>query len=220
MHSADIRMGDISLKTLKMALLGATFLIGAAGAASAADLGRGGGGYKDGPAEYQPVLSWTGFYFGANAGASFSDVENEDGDESDAVFVGGLHLGYNWQKHGPWVFGLEGDVSFADDIEYLATLRGRLGYAMGPTLVYATGGAAFLGVDDAFGEGDETITGWVAGGGIEHKIRDNVSIGLEGLYYSFDGEDFGLEDENADTFTVRARLTYHLGGSGYGDALK
>ena len=212
-------LGDRSLKTLKMALLGATFLIGAAGAASAADLGRG-GGYKDGPApEYQQGISWTGFYFGANAGASFSDVETEDGDESDAVFVGGLHVGYNWQKHGPWVFGIEGDVGFADDIEYIATLRGRLGYAAGSTLIYATGGAAFLGVDDASGDDDETITGWVAGGGLEHKLRENVSIGVEGLYYSFDGEDFGVEDENADTFTVRARLTYHLGG-GYADALK
>ena len=201
-----------------MALLGATFLIGAAGAASAADLGRGGGGYKDGPSDYQPVLSWTGFYFGVNAGASFSDIENEDGDDSDAAFVGGLHVGYNWQKHGPWVFGLEGDVSFADDIDYLATIRGRLGYAVGPTLVYATGGAAFLGVEDNSGD-DDTITGWVAGGGLEHKLRENVSIGVEGLYYSFDGDDFGSDDD-ADTFTVRARLTYHLGGGGHGDALK
>ncbi len=59
--------------------------------------------------------------------------------------AGGLHVGYNWQKPGGWVFGIEGDVSFADDIDYLATIRGRLGYAMDSTLIYATGGAAFIG---------------------------------------------------------------------------
>jgi outer membrane immunogenic protein len=220
MHSADIRMGDKSLKTLKLALLGATFLIGAAGAASAADVYNKGGGYKDGPVpEYQQGISWTGFYFGANAGAEFIDIENEDG-EDDAVFIGGIHVGYNWQKHGPWVFGIEGDVNFVDDegTDYLASIRGRLGYAAGSTLLYATGGAAFLGLDS--GDDDEdAITGFVVGGGLEHKIRENVSIGVEGLYYSFDGEDFGLDNEDVDSFTIRARLTYHLGG-GYSDALK
>jgi len=203
-----------------MALLGATFLIGAAGAASAADLGGGGGGgYKDGPSDYNPGITWSGFYFGANAGAEFIDIDSEDGDE-DAVFIGGIHVGYNWQKHGPWVFGIEGDVNFVDDegTDYLASIRGRLGYAMGPTLLYATGGAAFLGLDS--GDDDEdAITGFVVGGGLEHKIRENVSIGVEGLYYSFDGEDFGLNDEDVDSYTIRARLTYHL-NSGYGDALK
>jgi outer membrane immunogenic protein len=211
------------LKTLKMALLGATFLIGAAGAASAADLGGGGGGgYKDGPADYNPGITWSGFYFGANAGAEFIDIDSEDGDE-DAVFIGGIHVGYNWQKHGPWVFGIEGDVNFVDDEDtsYLASIRGRLGYAMGPTLLYATGGVAFLGLDGGDGSDDDedAVTGFVVGGGLEHKIRDNVSVGVEGLYYSFDGEDLGLADEDVDSYTIRARLTYHLGG-GYRDSLK
>ena len=210
-------MGDISLKTLKMALLGATFLIGAAGAASAADVYNKGGSYKDAPGEYMPAITWTGLYFGINAGAAFTDEDTSDNDET--VFVGGVHLGYNWQKHGPWVFGIEGDVDFADDVDYVATIRGRLGFAAGNTLFYGTAGAAFLGAEDSFGD-DDTLEGWVAGLGLEHKFTQNVSAGLEGLYYNYGEIDGAGSDEDLDTWTVRARLTYHLGGDRYGDALK
>jgi outer membrane immunogenic protein len=211
-------MGDLSLKTLKTALIGATFLFSAAGAASAADIyNKGGGSYKDAPGEYLPAITWTGLYFGINAGASFNDDGNGSGD--DSVFIGGIHLGYNWQKHGPLVLGIEGDIDFADDIDYLASIRGRVGYAAGPTLFYATGGVAFLGFNGDDSD-DDGLTGWVAGGGIEHKLRQNVSIGLEGLYYNFgDDKDFGGNGDDIDSWTVRARLTYHLGG-GYGEPLK
>jgi outer membrane immunogenic protein len=214
MHSADIRMGDKSLKSLRIALLGATFLVGAAGAASAADIYNKGGSYKDAPGEYMPAISWTGFYVGINGGAAFTDEDTSDND--DTVFVGGFHAGFNWQKHGPWIFGIEGDVNFADDVDYVASIRGRLGYAFGSTMLYGTGGAAFLGSED-FSD-DDTLEGWVAGGGLESKITQNVSAGVEGLYYNY-GEVDGSE-EDLDTWTVRARLTYHLGGGGYGDSLK
>ena len=199
------------MKTLKTALLGATFLIGAAGAASAADIYNKGGSLKDAPGEYLPAITWTGFYVGINAGAAFTDEDTSEND--DTVFVGGFHLGYNWQKHGPWVFGIEGDVDFADDVDYVASIRGRLGYAMGSTLLYGTGGVAFLGVADD--TDDDNLEGWVAGAGLEHKLRQNVSVGVEGLYYNY-GEVDGSE-EDLDTWTVRARLTYHLGGSYGGD---
>jgi outer membrane immunogenic protein len=213
MHSADIELGDRTLKTLKTALLGATFLIGAAGAASAADLGKGGGSYKDGPSEYLPAITWTGLYFGINAGAAFTDEDTSDND--DTVFIGGLHLGFNWQKHGAWVFGVEGDVDFADDVDYVASLRGRIGYAMGSTLLYGTGGWAWLGVADDTDE--DNLDGYVVGGGLEHKFSPNVSAGVETLYYNY-GEVDG-SNEDLDTWTVRARLTYHLDG-GYGGDLR
>jgi len=200
-----------------------------AGTASAADLGRG-GSYKDAPGEYMPAITWTGFYFGANAGVAFGERNNfidwdygytQHFDNDESSFIGGVHVGYNWQKPGGWVFGVEGDVNFAEEIDYLATIRGRLGYAIGPTLIYATGGAAFIGADDAF-EDSDSATGWVAGVGIEHKIKPNFSIGLEGLYYDFgNGDEFRVVDREGNygdahvddlTFwTVRARLTYHFG---------
>lgn len=192
------------MKSFKLALLGATFLVaaGAVSGANAADVYARGGGLKDGPVDYMPAITWTGFYFGANLGASFNDSDDDD----DTAAVGGLHAGYNWQKHGNLVLGIEGDVDFADDIDYLATLRGRLGYAAGSTLFYATGGVAFLGVDDAFGDSD-SFTGYVAGLGIEHKLRENVSLGVESLYYNFEDD---LDSDDADFWSVRARLTYHF----------
>jgi outer membrane immunogenic protein len=78
-------------------------------------------------------------------------------------------------------------------------------------LFYATGGVALLGFEDEDSGDDDDLTGWVAGLGVEHKLRQNVSVGLEGLYYSFDEDDNGGDDEDFDFWTVRARLTYHLG---------
>jgi outer membrane immunogenic protein len=197
------------MNSFKTALLGATFLVGAVAAsgANAADV-YGRGSIKDtGPVDYMPAITWTGFYFGAQLGAAFLD--GEDGDD-DTVAQGGLHAGFNWEKPGGFVLGIEGDVDFADDIEYLATLRGRLGLARGATLFYATGGVAFLGVDEELGDDDDSLTGWTAGLGVEHKFRENVSLGLEGLYYNFEEE---TDSDDADFWAVRARLTYHLGGS-------
>ncbi|WP_088347034.1 MULTISPECIES: outer membrane beta-barrel protein [Rhodomicrobium] len=211
---------------MKTALLGAALLVGAAASASAADLGR--GSYKDAPGEYLPAITWSGLYFGVNAGAAFNDDDDNDrrfsdvrdfgdNDGDDTIFLGGVHLGYNWQRSNGLVLGVEGDVSFGDDIDYLGSVRARLGYAEGATLFYATGGWAFLGQDDNFGD-DDTLDGFVVGLGVDHKIAQNVSVGLEGLYYNFGEQDFS--DEDQDFWSVRARLTYHLGGDAYQDALK
>lgn len=195
-------------KTLALGLTSALAIAAVTGSANAADLGR--GGYKD-PSpvvDYAPPIMWSGFYIGANVGAAWDDSEDVE-IVDDAAFLAGGHLGYNWQTPSNIVLGIEGDLGYLDDAEYLGTVRGRLGYAFGPTLAYATGGAAFIGIDDELGEDVFNDTGWVAGLGLERKLSDNVSFGVEGLYYSFEGED-NLDDANF--YTARARLTYHLGG--------
>lgn len=202
------------MKSLKTALLGATILVsaGALSGANAADVYSRGSIKDTGPVDYLPAISWHGFYFGANAGALFVEGEDDGGDdEDDTFFVGGVHVGYNWQKASNLVFGIEGDVNFLEDVDYLASLRARIGLAAGPTLFYATGGGALLGFEDLDGDDDE-LAGWVAGLGVEHKLRENVSVGLEGLYYAFDEDDNNNSEEDLDFWTVRARLTYHLGG--------
>ena len=116
-------------------------------------------------------------------------------------FNGGAQAGYNWQA-GNWVFGLEADIQassqrdnracvqtcnpFAAPIIFAAydatlpwfgTARGRVGYSVGSTMFYATGGyaygsvktkisAAFLGAP-VNAEISNTRSGWTVGGGIE-----------------------------------------------------
>lgn len=163
------------------------------------------------PVNYAPAITWTGFYVGGNIGAAWPEDDVEILND-DAALIGGAHAGFNLQTPSSWVIGVEGDVNFADDIDYLASLRGRLGYAFGRTLLYGTGGVAFAGFDNAAFE-DDNATGWVAGGGIETKVRDNLSLGLEALYYDFD--DVGTvagDDNSVDALSVRGRVTIHMGG--------
>jgi len=183
--------------------------------------------------------TWSGFYIGGNLGAAF-DPNNlgikdlsEEQDLSlqfsnDTKLMGGVQAGYNWQL-GSWVVGVEGDFDFAKNLNYLASARGRLGWAAGNWLFYGTGGVAFIDTDSNFvvastGDGPfrfrngQTDTGFVVGGGIDYKITSNVSLGAEALYYGFGSdatrlsagtEPFVLKDEQ-DFTAVRGRLNYHF----------
>jgi outer membrane immunogenic protein len=218
------------MKKLRLALLGTVFAFGAATAANAADIYEGGGSLKD-DVVYMPPMTWAGFYVGGHFGGGFEDdycVVEEQRDEKkdgggdkeecfdgDTFFLGGVHAGYNWQKDGPWIFGVEADISFGDDIDYLASIRARLGVAYDALLIYATGGAAFIGFDNGIGDSDND-TGWVAGLGADYKVAQNMSVGLEGLYYMFDEDAY---DNDNDFWVVRARVSYHL-NEAYPEALK
>ena len=78
-----------------------------------------------------PVFTWTGFYIGANAGATWRDEDQDKGfrysdigiaflggsgtgdDRNDVGFTGGLTVGANWQFNQV-VLGLEGDINYID----------------------------------------------------------------------------------------------------------
>ena len=176
----------------------------------------------------EPPFSWTGFYLGVHAGATFGDNDAQisingepyfhDGSNdpfslSAAGFEGGVQAGYNWQVDS-FVFGVEADfggMSASDDIggsgnpqfwngleteyDWLATVRGRLGYAWDRVLVYGTAGLAVSQFTDSYHfrettdpdnttdrSWDDTATGWTVGGGIEYAVTDNIFLRVEGLY--------------------------------------
>jgi outer membrane immunogenic protein len=187
--------------------------------------------------------AWSGLYIGGNLGTAFdpNDLSIKDLSEeqdlslrfsNDTEFTGGVQVGYNWQS-GSGLIGIEGDADFADNLNYLASVRGRIGWALGSWLLYGTGGVAFIdtdkdfvvvSVDDGpFGfSNGATDTGFVVGGGIDYKIAPNWSAGIEGLFYDFGSDDkhlvagdepFILRDEE-DFAVVRARLNYHF-NTGY-----
>jgi outer membrane immunogenic protein len=154
-----------------------------------------------------------------------------------AGFIGGGQFGYNWQFNswvagfeadiqgtrvkatgestanidlGPLgmpTFSLANDLSVTKEIDYLGTVRGRLGWLAAPSLlVYGTGGLAYGGVKAStsvsqvqpsgftavggvpinFGTSlgiSQTRTGWTAGGGFEWMFVPRWSVKVEYLYY-------------------------------------
>jgi outer membrane immunogenic protein len=196
--------------------------------AQAADLGeRRHASYKDEPV-YAAAANWSGAYVGGHLGAVWSGGDATVGttttDLSETNVYGGVHAGYNFQ-HGAFVYGLEGDVGFANHIDYLSSVRGRLGVTAGNALLYGTGGVAFVGtsyspvVSNTTFNVSETQTGFVVGGGAEFKLNPRWSVGVEGLYYGFDGVTDGSSarltaNSGADLAVVQGRLSYHL-GQGY-----
>jgi outer membrane immunogenic protein len=167
------------------------------------------------------AFSWAGTYIGAVGSAGIMNSEMSDQwcatacDAPDMARWGGaigLTLGHNFQS-GSLVYGIEGDGSWAwfrqsltnSDSAYVqtsrakwdwyATLRGRLGLAFDRTLVYATGGVAFVGAkysnrysvastlptDEGFSFSD-TQVGIAAGVGVERAFTNNLSFKAEYLY--------------------------------------
>ena len=95
---------------------------------------------------------------------------------------------------------------FTRDLETTAAVRARAGYAFGERgdfLVYATAGAVRAEIKQEFEtsnvansftpvEGDSDANGYQVGVGIERKVLDNLSLGLEYLYTNVKEEDFDV----------------------------
>lgn len=182
-------------------------------------------------------FSWTGAYIGIQGGYSWGDVDRDTGAFQNSYdadgFLGGVHVGYNYQFTNNLVVGVEGDMEWAGldgddagvggtvdetDFNWQGSVRGRLGYAIDRLLVYGTGGVAFASIDHNNAGGvpvsnQETYTGWTAGAGVEYAFTDNLTTRLEYRYADFGSEDFapaGLAPFSTDitTHTVRVGLSY------------
>jgi outer membrane immunogenic protein len=163
--------------------------------------------------------------------------------QSASGFSGGAQLGANWHIAPRLVLGIEADLSWANlhgearispvpttggtaagtfalmrrDVDWIGTLRGRVGHAWDRWLVFASGGFAFGQVSFA---GDVNFTalggaafpvsqrktqlGWTVGGGIEHALPGNWTVRGEYLYYAL-----GAADVNALPVPFTAGTTSH-----------
>lgn len=197
--------------------------------------------YSKAPPMAAPVFTWTGGYFGLNAGYAFdadTRFSNTVGDlannnaalaaglrpfgttvRSDG-FTGGGQIGYNYQFGAGTgvVLGIEADAAYTDlrqtqtlsnttnfgplvtpgaplttrvneyrgNLDFLGTVRGRIGYAFDRLLIYGTGGFAYGGVDSQvtffapngaipFFQGRENSiqTGYAYGGGMEYAVTSD-----------------------------------------------
>jgi outer membrane immunogenic protein len=171
---------------------------------------------------------------------------------STSGFIGGGQIGYNYQFANNFVAGIEADiqgvaasnrtdtvfgsgvpvgfpaetinstVTARERIDYIGTVRGRLGFTITPTfLVYGTGGLAYGGVNSSvaisqqnlpagstigapfssFGSLSNTRVGWTAGGGLEWLFAPNWSVKVEYLYYDLSTATFALSPLT-NTFTT------------------
>ena len=175
----------------------------------------------------KPVFTWTGCYVGGNigfgvGGKEFSDhpggsalvggTELEDG---IAGFLGGGQIGCNYQYANNWVFGIEGAGSAADltgnritfngkslsaKTDWLASVTGRVGYAVDQWLFYVKGGAAWAGdhfrIAETGGAPDiynlsQTRLGGTVGVGAEYAFWTKWSARIEYNFYAF-GSDLNL----------------------------
>ncbi len=225
------------------AVLSATAAIGilaAASPASAADLPPRTETSVKAPADVAPSLyRWTGFYIGVNGGGALGRSRFDFARTSNSFDIsGGLlggSVGYNFQA-GPAVFGLEGDfdwstisgngpcvggaLSCQSRNDWLATARGRIGYAFAQFLPYVTGGAAFGGVDagvPGFGLVEKARTGWTVGAGIEYGFLPGWSAKLEYLYVDLGRIDCGTAcagivptSDKLTTSVIRAGINFRF----------
>ncbi len=187
-------------------------------------------------AVYAPVsvFSWTGFYAGLHVGYGWGDIDSDVSGSMDADgFLLGGQIGANYQFMNGVVVGLEGDLSWTNiegdtsigdlsidhEVEWLGTVRARLGYAFDRFLPYVTGGVAFADAERSNNVGDSddnTHFGYVLGAGVEYAFADNLSAKLEYQYLNFDEENYALGfgpggvDADFDLHTVRVGLNYRF----------
>ncbi len=149
---------------------------------------------------YSPVYNWTGFYLGINGGGGWGRTQWDGIDKFDVSggLIGGT-IGYNWQ-FSQVVVGIEGDIDWSGirgttttlcgpgcetRNHWLATVRGRVGYAFDRFLPYLTAGLAVGDINanvPGFPGGSITTAGWTVGGGLEVGIVSNVSVKAEYLF--------------------------------------
>jgi outer membrane immunogenic protein len=151
-------------------------------------------------------------------------------------WFGGLRFGYNWQVAPTWLVGVEADIaaasfkqsasagltelpflpvipgsnlSFQSEVQWLASLRGRLGIVQNNWLFYGTGGVAFASIKQTANaqcpppaiaggcvffagttspfSATETRVGFAVGAGLEWQMPASPwRLQAEYLYYGFD----------------------------------
>lgn len=201
----------------KLPLVAAALLVSAP--TFAADLGGRTSPYY-GPTVARSLFNWTGFYVGGNAGWGWGSALGTD----PSGYLIGLQAGYNFQYASGLLAGFETDIAITGldagngtatvDLDYLGTVRGRLGYTMDRFLVYGTAGLAYGRGEVAVGglSNKQTHLGWTLGAGIEAMVAPNITARLEYLYADLGKESYatvgGPMRVGIDTSIVRAAMNY------------
>ena len=163
---------------------------------------------------------------GANAfapgrcdGAAIAQAVDSGCDVDPTGVEASIRAGYDMQ-FGRVVVGLIGELSamdvedsvtsfsstpaayvFTRQVENMAALRARIGFPVGPALLYATGGAATAKVKNSFRttntansftvrNDDDQADGYQLGGGVEWRLAPNLSLTGEYLYSNLQQDNY------------------------------
>ena len=184
---------------------------------------------------------------GTAEGPRRNTVLDPDPAASNASFgsmFGGLQFGYNYLLPSRVLVGIEGDISFpnflddgvvasrmtpnstvTEKLDFVSTLRGRVGYAFDRLLVYGTGGfawsvARFLEDPGLINDEDKVLrlrSGWAVGAGAELAIAPGWTARLEYLYDRFGSAGGAFpsgtryESTSLDLHSLRLGLNRQLG---------
>jgi outer membrane immunogenic protein len=172
-------------------------------------------------------------------------------DITSSGFVYGAQVGYNLMLDPHWLLGIEADiqgtsikgnlgfhldpsfdVNAGSKVDWFGTIRGRIGWADGRFLLYATGGWAY-GKATAYANAtysgspifdlskSANLSGFAVGGGAEYAITDHWTLKTEYLYVdlgknnllSYVGSAYNCDiafnlDQKTKFHVVRAGLNY------------
>jgi high affinity Mn2+ porin len=204
---------------------------------------------------------WSATEAGATVPTLFGSLDffhAYDGFKGTGSYLLGLQTGYNYMLPSRLLVGIEADVSFpsllggtqvfssplvgqasyTELVEYSGTVRGRIGYAPGHWLFYATGGFAWtanqftrsqingMPVGGTVNPGDDEFkfviprVGVAVGAGVEHVLPSNWTARLEYLYTDYGSRGIyfpgGAQrfDSSLAVQSVRLGLNYRLGRDG------
>lgn len=197
--------------------------------------------------------SWAGFYVGGQVGDAWTHADyvhtSTSGFAEAFNFkpksgIGGMHAGVQGQW-GNWVFGIEGSFNRTGlderltsvpkapvfktfELDDMATIVGKAGYAANNWLIYAKGGWAGANIRT---EGTSPVTGvtagpqkWedglTAGGGVDYLVATDWILGIDFNYYHIDFDRSAIATNNlittwsnasADVYAVMGRISYKFG---------
>jgi outer membrane immunogenic protein len=169
-----------------------------------------------------PTLAMAQDFSGLYGGVSYGDATGAIDFPVDDIYdiegrVAGAFIGYNVQS-GALVYGGElafqpGDIPLVvysgTYLDRLVDLKGRLGYAMGPALIYGVLGYSG---NRLYAGSDSTTGGGVAFGlGVDYRAGDRFFVGAEYLRRKMHNDPSAFVQEaypDVSTFTLRIGMQF------------
>jgi high affinity Mn2+ porin len=142
---------------------------------------------------------------------------------AEADFSASSFPNYFGNRIGNTIGVLQGTESYSDNVLSSSTVRGRIGYAPGNWLFYATGGFAWT--NEQFmltspNGTDSTVqqrVGWAVGGGVEAPLIPHWTVKAEYMYTGYGNRNINFPTSgqmftsNLSEQEIRLGLNYHFG---------